>query len=88
MPPSRGFRISDTSGFQLIEHGHWSPLRCGKHWPNISALDGQHGIQLNTTSASQVKKSLQQIFGERHSYRMSMPQNPGSDLPSGLTRRI
>ena len=47
IPPTQGFRISDTSGFQLIEHGHWSPLP-REALAELSALDGQHGIQLNT----------------------------------------
>ena len=47
MPPSRGFRISDAPGFQLIEHGHWSPPP-REALAELSAFDGQQGIRLNT----------------------------------------
>ncbi len=46
-PPPSGFRISDASGFQLIEHGHWSP-HPREAQAELSAFDGQQGIQLNT----------------------------------------
>ncbi len=55
MPPSRGFRISDAPGFQLIEHGHWSPPP-REALAELSAFYGQQGIRLNTLPHPRSKK--------------------------------
>lgn len=55
MPPSQGFRISDAPGFQLIEHGHWSPPP-REALAELSAFDGQQGIRLNTLPHPRSKK--------------------------------
>jgi len=52
---SLGYRINDASGFQLIEHGHWTPpLREGVA-EKLSNVSGQRG-QLKTTPQPKPKK--------------------------------
>lgn len=55
IPPSLGYRISDASGFQLIEHGHWSP-HPQRELAVPPAVVGQHNLQLDLHLQSKSKK--------------------------------
>jgi soluble lytic murein transglycosylase-like protein len=52
---SLGYRINDASGFQLIEHGHWTPPLRDEMAENLANVGGQRG-QLKTTPTPKPKK--------------------------------
>lgn len=54
-PPSIGYRINDTSGFQLIEHGHWGPPS-REDVADQLVNDGQQNIQLRPYPRPNPKK--------------------------------
>lgn len=54
MPPL-GYRINDASGFQLIEHGHWTPPLREEMAENLANVSGQRG-RLKTTPPPKPKK--------------------------------
>lgn len=54
-PASQGYRINDASGFQLIEHGHWS-AHPREELADQAAPADQQRPQLNTHSQPKAKK--------------------------------